>query len=208
MVYCSDMDIALSNLNVRDRLLETATKLFYERGYLSTGVNEIVKQAGIAKASFYHHFKTKEDLLVVVLERRHDQQMAEIRSASMRGQTPAEKIRNVFRWLGETSTSGATAQGCIYLNALSDFRGVGTRILQLVRWHKAAKRQFLLELVAAHFRNSDRTEQEVQAVADEVYLLSQAILAVSPVHSGSWAGETAWRMAASRLGLAASLPDE
>jgi hypothetical protein len=123
--------------------------------------------------------------------------MAEIRLASTRGVTAAEKIANVFHWLSE----GSTAQGCAYLNALSEFRGAGSRVLDLVRWHKAAKRQFFLELVAAHFRSSGKSELEIESIADEVYLLAQAILAATPVHKGKWAADTAWRIAASRLEL-------
>jgi AcrR family transcriptional regulator len=191
------MNTMIEKLNVRGRLLETAMRLFHERGYLATGVNEIIKQAGISKASFYHHFRTKEDLLIVALEQRHEQQMASIRTASMQGNTPAQKIEQVFKWLGVSSLG----QGCAFLNAMSEFRGAGSRVLDLVRWHKAAKRQFFGELVAAHFRSSGKSEQEIQSVADEVYLLAQAILAATPVHAGNWTVDTAWRLAASRLGL-------
>jgi AcrR family transcriptional regulator len=195
------MSGTLERLNVRDRLLETAARLFYQRGYQATGINEIIKQAGICKASFYHHFKTKEDLLVVSLEQRHDRMMSDMRTVSSLGKTPAEKIARVFHWLGESCHTGSAVNGCAYLNMVSEFRDAGSRVRELVRWHKAALRQFLYELVAAHFRSSGKSEQELQSVTDEVYILAEAVFAVSPVHTGGWPVAAARRIVASRLGL-------
>lgn len=52
----------------RDRLVEAARDLFLAQGYHSTGINEIVRTAGVHPGSLYHYFPTKEDLLVAVLE--------------------------------------------------------------------------------------------------------------------------------------------
>lgn len=191
----------VEKLNVRDRLLETAARLFYEKGYTATGINEIIKQAGICKASFYHHFKTKEDLLVVSLEQRHDRMMSELREVVALGKTPAEKIGRVFEWLGDACNCGVSANGCAYLNMVSEFRDAGSRVRELVKWHKGVLRQFLAELVTAHFRGSGKSEEEMQDVSDEIYLLAEAVFAASPVHRCTWPAETAWRIVAARLGI-------
>ncbi len=44
-------------------LLDTARQLFFEIGYEKTSVNDIIDRVGVAKGTFYHYFKTKEDLL-------------------------------------------------------------------------------------------------------------------------------------------------
>lgn len=191
----------IEKLDVRTRLLETAASLFYTQGYNRTGINEIIKQAGIAKASFYHHFKGKEDLLLASLEQRHDRMMGELRGVVSQGRTPGEKIGRVFEWLGNSCSCGSSANGCAYLNMVSEFRDASSRVRELVKWHKESFRSFLRELVSAHFRGSDRTEEQVGDAADEVYLLSEAVFAASPVHQCTWPAETAYRIAASRLGL-------
>lgn len=56
----------------RARILETARQLFHLRGYEATGIAQILKQAGVNSGSLYHFFKTKEDLLVAVLEQYKD----------------------------------------------------------------------------------------------------------------------------------------
>lgn len=188
-------------LDVRTRLMETAARLFYSQGYNATGINEIIKTATVAKASFYHHFKTKEDLLVATLEQRHDRMMGELRGVISQGRTPTEKIGRVFEWLGNACSCGSSANGCAYLNMVSEFRDTGSRVRELVKWHKEAFRRFLHELVAAHFRGSGKQEEEIEELGDEVYLLAEAAFAASPVHQCTWPAETAYRIAASRLGL-------
>jgi AcrR family transcriptional regulator len=189
----------IEKLGVRNRLLETAARLFYERGYNSTGINEVIREAGIAKASFYHHFKTKEDLLVVTLEQRHDRMMGELRQVIGDGATAGEKISRVFEWLGSQCSCGGG--GCAYLNMVSEFRDASCRVREVVRWHKNAFRKFLVELISAHYRGTDKTEDEIEQAADELYLLVEAVFAASPVHQCTWPAETAFRIANERFQL-------
>ena len=50
-------------IHVRDKILETASKLFYKQGVRAVGVDLVVEKAGVAKTSLYRHFGTKEDLV-------------------------------------------------------------------------------------------------------------------------------------------------
>ncbi len=54
--------------NARQRLLETATELFAEKGYAGTSVREIVDRAGVSKPVLYYYFKSKEGLFYAILE--------------------------------------------------------------------------------------------------------------------------------------------
>jgi AcrR family transcriptional regulator len=56
----------------RDRLIQAARRLFFEKGYLSTSVADILREAGANSGSLYHVFPTKQDLLVAVLESYRD----------------------------------------------------------------------------------------------------------------------------------------
>lgn len=57
----------------RDRVIATANRLFYEQGYQATGINQIIEEASVAKASLYQLFRSKDELLVEYLIRReHD----------------------------------------------------------------------------------------------------------------------------------------
>lgn len=54
--------------STRDRILETARRLFHEQGYHATGISTILREAGVNSGSLYHHFESKDDLLLGVLE--------------------------------------------------------------------------------------------------------------------------------------------
>lgn len=58
-------------LDSRTRILNAAARLFYEQGYHITGINQVITEADVAKASFYHHLASKEDLCIAYLNQRH-----------------------------------------------------------------------------------------------------------------------------------------
>jgi TetR/AcrR family transcriptional repressor of nem operon len=62
------MDNTKRYVSAREQLLEAATALIMQRGYASTGVDDVCVAAGVSKGSFYHHFKSKEDLALHVLQ--------------------------------------------------------------------------------------------------------------------------------------------
>jgi AcrR family transcriptional regulator len=54
-------------MDVRSRIIDTASRLFYSQGYNSTGINQVIKEANVAKSSLYQYFPSKDDLLVAYL---------------------------------------------------------------------------------------------------------------------------------------------
>ena len=53
----------------RKEILETAERLFLTKGYTKTTVNDILKEIGIAKGTFYHYFKSKEEVMDEIIMR-------------------------------------------------------------------------------------------------------------------------------------------
>ena len=56
----------------RERLLETAARIFYAEGINTVGVQRIIEEAGVTLATFYRHFPSKQDLILAYLQRVHD----------------------------------------------------------------------------------------------------------------------------------------
>ena len=58
-------------LSARERLIETSYDLFTHRGICDVGVDEVVAKAGVAKATLYRHFPSKDDLVLAILDGAH-----------------------------------------------------------------------------------------------------------------------------------------
>ena len=84
--------------SARDRILETAYELFARHGIQAVGVDEIIRQAGVAKATFYHHFPSKDNLVLEFLNLREERwTLAWIEAeARLRADTPEEQLLTIF----------------------------------------------------------------------------------------------------------------
>src|ERR1700720_283957 len=63
----------LGAIDLREKILETASDLFYRLGVRAVGVALVVEKAGVAKTSLYRHFRTKDDLIVAFLQRMDEE---------------------------------------------------------------------------------------------------------------------------------------
>jgi AcrR family transcriptional regulator len=82
----------------RERILESAYELFSRRGIRGVGIDEIVEHAGVAKATLYRHFPSKDDLALAFLERREERWTRGWveGEARRRGTSPAEQLLAIF----------------------------------------------------------------------------------------------------------------
>ena len=102
----------------RERLLASATELFYSEGINSVGVDRIVAAANTTLATFYRHFPSKQDLVVAYLEAVHDSLVA--RAAEADGAEGRERIGKIgAEVMAEVGHEGF--RGCAFLNAASEF---------------------------------------------------------------------------------------
>ena len=83
----------------RQALIDSALKLFGEKGYSVTSVQEITEDAGVTKGAFYHHFESKEELLRLIHDEFLDYQLAILKMALDQEQDPAERLRELLRAL-------------------------------------------------------------------------------------------------------------
>ena len=85
-------------LDARERILESAYDLFSRRGVRDVGVDEVIERAGVAKATLYRHFASKDDLVLAFLERREQRWTLEWveTEARRRGSTPEDQLLAIF----------------------------------------------------------------------------------------------------------------
>jgi AcrR family transcriptional regulator len=131
----------------RQRILQTADRLFYQNGVRAVGIDRIIAEAGVAKMSLYNHFPSKDDLIVAVLKYREEGVLGFFRSAMERhGKKAKNPLRAFFAALKDFFESPGF-RGCPFQNAaveLADPTHAGT---VFVRGHKQRFSEFLRGLI-------------------------------------------------------------
>jgi AcrR family transcriptional regulator len=100
-------------------VLDAAYDLFNQKGTRTVGVDAIIARAGVAKASFYHHFPSKDDLVIAFMQRREQLWTREWFEAEVnkRGATPRERLLAIFDVFDEWFQRD-DFEGCPFLRTL------------------------------------------------------------------------------------------
>ena len=125
--------------SARERLLDAADELFYEEGIHIVGIDRVIEKAGVAKASLYSTFGSKDELVRAYLTRRYEQRRARITEWVTRYDTPRDQLLGVFDALGD-SIAQPGYHGCAFANATAESsRGsVAEQVTQAYRgWTRA-----------------------------------------------------------------------
>ncbi|WP_412538200.1 helix-turn-helix domain-containing protein [Longispora sp. K20-0274] len=133
----------------RDRLLDTAERLFYAEGIRAVGVERILAESGVGRASLYRHFPGKDDLVLAVLRRRDAewrQWLADAVDAS--GAGPAGRPLAVFDALAERFAR-ADFRGCAFINTIVEAADPDSPAHRVADEHKRAVTAYLEELLVS-----------------------------------------------------------
>src|SRR5215831_14017788 len=142
-----DMERTKPTSEARQRILETADRLFYQQGIRAVGIDRIIAEAGVAKMTFYTHFPSKDDLILAVLKRREESVLAFFRAAMERHDKKAKNPLRAFFAALKDFFEASGFRGCPFQNAaveLADPTHPGTAF---VRGHKQRFSAFLQGLV-------------------------------------------------------------
>jgi AcrR family transcriptional regulator len=105
--------------SARERLLAAANELFYNEGVHTVGIDRVIEQAGVAKASLYNTFGSKDELVRAYLETRHASVAERITQAVERYDTPRERLLAVFEGQGELFAQ-PDYRGCAFARASAE----------------------------------------------------------------------------------------
>jgi len=132
--------------DVRQRILDTASGLFYQRGVRAVGVDLVVEASGVAKASLYRHFRTKDDLIVAFLEREDAEFWAQWDEVAARhADDPVAELEAHMRWIGKR-LARANYRGCPQINVAAEFAEAEHPSRGVSRAHMQALRKRLADL--------------------------------------------------------------
>jgi AcrR family transcriptional regulator len=105
--------------SARERLLAAADELFYENGINTVGIDRVIERAGVAKASLYDCFGSKDELVRSYLQGRSEARRTRINERLSQYDTPEEKILSIFDLLGELAVQPGY-RGCAFVRAGAD----------------------------------------------------------------------------------------
>jgi AcrR family transcriptional regulator len=105
--------------SARERLLAAANELFYTEGVHTVGIDRVIEQAGVAKASLYSTFGSKDELVGAYLESRHAVTTERITRALGRHRTPRDRLLGVFDAQGELFADPGF-RGCAFVSASAE----------------------------------------------------------------------------------------
>jgi AcrR family transcriptional regulator len=179
----------MASLSRREHLIQTALGLFAERGYHATGIDTILEVAGVSKKTLYHHFRSKDELVLAAL-RHYDGRFRNgfIRRVEAAAATPRERLLAVFdeaeRWFASDAF-----HGCVFINAIGEYSDRESPIREVCKEFKRLVRSYLHELAAAaHAPDSKR-------LADDLALLFEGAIVTAQVSGDPRAAQTAKRLA-------------
>lgn len=133
-------------LSPRDRLLETASRLFYQDGIHTVGVDRLVNEAGVTRATFYRHFPTKDDLVVAYLQDQ-DQFLRRAVQNRLAARSKEKAVLTVLDLVGERVCT-PDFRGCNFVNASAEFPDPAHPVRVAVAEHRAWFEQTMRSLAA------------------------------------------------------------
>ncbi|WP_220793440.1 TetR/AcrR family transcriptional regulator [Nocardioides stalactiti] len=155
----------------RDRLLQTAAALFYREGINGVGVDRVLSEAGVTRATMYRHFPGKEALVVAYLE-QEDAHLRDLFAAAAQAAPdagPRDLLALVIDGVADDATRHHT-RGCPFINASAEFPDARGEVRAVVRRHRDWFRSTLAALAEA------AGVEDPQATAAALVLLRDAML--------------------------------
>ncbi|MEV7321486.1 TetR/AcrR family transcriptional regulator [Streptomyces sp. NPDC093970] len=141
-----------STSEARTRLVDTATRIFYAEGIHSVGVDRIIAEAQVTRATLYRHFKGKEELILSYLQQADQGIRGQVAAVRAQDLPAADTLRAVSRSItGGIRSAGF--RGCAFLNAAAEYPDPAHPVHQAVLAH----RQWFLDTVTELLADAGRT---------------------------------------------------
>lgn len=166
---------------VRQTIIDTASRLFYQQGYVNTGINQIIEESGVVKSTLYTAFRTKEDILMEYLIQSGAVTDEALKTAVAKGESPKEKILSVFDYLINL-VQEKEYNGCNFLNLISEIPMDAERVVKQIQKQKNGYRVLFARILEPVGKED---------LADEIYILFEGALIANKVHHKVWPVESA-----------------
>jgi AcrR family transcriptional regulator len=148
----------------KDKVFQTAARLFYQHGYRSIGVDTIAAESGIGKMTLYRHYPSKDDLIVAYLQNSNEIFWENFEQITKNASTPRDKLLAFFESL-QDYVKTPTCYGCPFLNVATEYPETNYPGHQVAIAHKQSVRSRFRELA------KEAGAREPEILADQLFLL-------------------------------------
>lgn len=184
-------DTALAERPPRQRVLETAARLFYAEGIRGVGIDRIIAESGVAKASFYRHFPSKDELVLAFLRLRHERWMHWFTSAleaacAQRGPALVRAAEVLQQWFEQPDF-----RGCAFINTLAE-GGLSGEAIGLVQSHKDE----LADCLQALAQRAGHAPQAAARLAEQALIVVEGAIVRAQMTGNAQPAQTARRLLA------------
>lgn len=180
----------------RERILETAERLFYRDGYHAVGVDTIVAESGVAKMTLYRHFPSKDHLIAAYLERANEQLLTWVEKLIAPHEDPRAALEAVFDGVAKLASS-PECLGCAFVGAAGEFPEPDHPGHRVAAEHKRAVVDRLRELAErAGARDPNGLAEELLLIMDGAWSAARVF---GPGSHGRRAAAAAKAVISSRL---------
>lgn len=174
----------------RDDLIRTAHGLFQRHGFGAVGIDRVIAEAGVAKATLYRHFPSKDDLVLAVLRRVDEaSRSALVHSLRAAASDARGQLLAVFDVLPDLIASGYD-RGCLFHCAAAEFPDVDDPVHAFAREHKRLVRRHFVELASV------AEVSDPDGVGGLIFTLFEGVFARSGVEGDASSAAEARRAAA------------
>ncbi len=173
----------MKRIDLREKIIQTAATLFYRNGYNSTGINEIIRDSGIAKATLYSHFRSKEELCLSYLQYMNGKFLEEIKEFCYSQKENKSRILLIFDFL-ETFYNDSNFNGCWCLKTMAEIPKDDKRIKKEIQNQKNQFISFINELSEINFKG--KSSKIRNSKVRQIYLLYESAVGESHLHQMNW----------------------
>ncbi|RLP78924.1 TetR/AcrR family transcriptional regulator [Mycetocola lacteus] len=136
----------MTSESVAETIVNTADRLYYERGITAVGMAELRDEAGVSLRRLYSEFPAKDAIVRAVLEKRHLQWSDGVEARMSEAGTPRERLLAVYDYLADWFCEDGF-RGCGFINAFGELGGEDAEVRRIVREHKESFQRRLAEIV-------------------------------------------------------------
>lgn len=173
--------------SAKDTIITVASDLFYKQGYNATGIQQIIDEAGVSKGTFYAHFKSKDELGLAYMNRRHSEEITHLKKVLSEVKGGPLKRYAAFNEIMKEWVKSMGYRGCAFANMCAEITDCCSPIRKEAKYHYEAFRAVIKDMVEDLIKSDKKySGLDAQYVADEYMIIQIGALTNSEIYQDTW----------------------